>query len=201
MAILFFFVRHFLFLFFRVAYRLKVEGVENLPDGGAIIAANHLSFFDPPLIAAACPKMPHFLARKNLFDNPVFGLLISSLNAHPIGVNDSNLAVLRKMTQYLKEGEKVTLFPEGKRSPTGEIQPFLLGAALLASKSGCPIVPCAIQGTYEIWGKQRQFPLPWGRVIVSFGKPLYWTDYNQGTSKEGQIKMTHDLESSVRAMI
>ena len=162
--------------FFRLFYKHKEFGLENLCPGGAIIAANHVSFYDPPLISVSTPEEIHFLARKSLFDHLFFGWLIRRLNAHPVSGDASDVSVLRTILKLLKEGKKVLLFPEGTRK-TGEIEEVKEGLGLLAQKSGCPIIPAYIFGVDQIWSRERRFPKLTGKTRVVFGQAIDPKDF------------------------
>ena len=116
-----------------------------LPEAGiyphaAIIAPNHFSFLDPPLIAVSMHEEIHFLASSYLFHNPLFRKLITSLNAYPVSKSSSDVATFRTICNLLKQGKKVLIFPEGTRSHDGAISPFKKGLGMLAKKSSCPVI-------------------------------------------------------------
>ena len=160
-------------LYFKLFYRLKVEGLENLPSGGALIAPNHVSFFEPPLICAALPEEVEFLARETLFAHPILGTLIRLLNAHPIKPGEGDLATFKLMAEMLTEGKKVVIFPEGKRSYNGRLLPLQSGAARLSLRTKTPIVPVRIQGAFEVWPRGRKWPRPFGKSTCTFLPPIY----------------------------
>lgn len=168
---LYWFVIHSMGLFFLVFYRHKVYGLENYTKGGAIIAGNHTSFYDPPLVSISCPEEIHFLARKTLFRNSLFGWFIRSLNSHPVGGAGSDVASFRTVLKLLVEGKKVLLFPEGTRNKDGLGQ-MQGGLGLLSIKSGCPIIPVYIRGADKVFGRGRKFPKLWGKTSVTFCKPI-----------------------------
>lgn len=156
-------------IFFKLFYRLKIYGVENVRSGAAIIAANHVSFYDPPVLSISCPEEVHFLAKESLFRIPLFGRFIKMLNAHPVARGASDASVFRSILGILKEGKKVIVFPEGNRSQDGAIQPLEKGLGFLVQKSQCRVIPAYIEGTFSVWPKGRAFPKPFGRITVVFG--------------------------------
>lgn len=166
---------------------------------GAIIAANHTSFFDPPLIAASWPEPIHFLARKTLFDVPFLRPLITKLNAHPLkGTND--LSAFKQAAALLAEGKKILIFPEGTRSDDGKLAPFKTGVAMLAERTKAPIIPCYIHGSFEAWPKQSRFPKPFGyKTACIFGSPIYSEAF--GTGKEAQAAITKHLHQEIRKLL
>ena len=156
---------------FRAYFRQQVEGVESVPDSGAfVLAANHVSYLDPPVLGVACPRRVHFMAKAELFDIPVLGLVIRQLGAFPVHRNGADRQAIRWALQLLDEGRVVGVFPEGTRSRSGKLLNPQGGAALLALKAGVPVVPAGIWGTGDVDGPFH-FPKP-VRIGVRFGKPL-----------------------------
>jgi cytidylate kinase len=143
---------------FRFFYNIEVIGKENLQEGPAILACNHVSFLDPPLVGCFSGCNTHFLARSSLFRHFIFGKLISFLNAHPISGNAQDMELFDKVDAIFDLGEKVVMFPEGKRSRDGHILPFKRGIGFIIEKS-CPVVyPVYIDGAYEIWSRNHRWP-------------------------------------------
>jgi 1-acyl-sn-glycerol-3-phosphate acyltransferase len=148
----------------RTAFRYRVVGAENVPlHGGVVIAANHISNLDPPLLGIAVPRPVSYMAKKELFAMPVLGTVISHLNAFKVDRDAGGTAALRASLRMLKEGRCVGIFPEGGRNLTGTNQEKA-GAAFLAAAAGVPVVPAALIGTRKL--------RPFGRVTVVFGEPL-----------------------------
>lgn len=136
--------------------RWKVEGADNLPrQGGVVIVANHTSFWDPVVVGCAFKRRVFFMAKEELFRIPLFGTLITLLGAFPVQRDRIDRRALRLAMQKLSAGHPVVIFPEGRRSHTGELLKPQLGAALLAIKGGVPILPVALHGTRGIIGKVR----------------------------------------------
>lgn len=156
-------------VFFKTFYDFKVEGLENIPKSGAlIIAGNHLSNADPPAIGAfaGLVRDSRFMAKKELFAIPVLGWFfrrcgyISVDRKRAIG----DFGALEEAIAALERGESVIMFPEGTRSKTGKPQKPKSGVGLLVYKTGAPVLPVKVQGTFG-W--------PWVRHIrVKFGTPF-----------------------------
>lgn len=186
--------RSFLKGFFWAFYGHKVY----LPKGicypkGVIIAANHASFFDPPLISVSWPEPIHFLARKTLFDVPLLSPIIRGLNAHPLA-SGSELSAFKAACRLLQEGKNILIFPEGTRSAEGAIAPFKSGASLLALKAKVPIVPAYIHGSFKAWPRHNKLPLPFGyQTACVFGEPIF-------AEALGQEELTKKLEAAVREL-
>lgn len=148
----------------RTLFGLRVVGADNVPPtGGVIVAANHISNFDPPLLGVAVPRPVSYMAKKELFAMPVLGSLIRHLNAFSVDRQAGGTAALRASLRMLKEGRCVGIFPEGGRNVRGTNEEKA-GAAFLAAASGAPVVPAAIVGTRSL--------RPFKRVTVVFGEPI-----------------------------
>lgn len=163
-------VLRFLFrLLFLTVFRWKVEGKENIPThGGAIIAPNHISLWDPPLMGAALSRRIHFMAKEELFSYPVFRWIITQLKAFPVKRGAADRNAIRTAVTLLEQGELVGLFPEGTRGKNGVLGPAEPGVLMIAVKANVPIIPVAIIGTDKV----GRFPILFPRFIVRFGKPL-----------------------------
>ena len=132
----------------RVVSSWEVRGREHIPrTGGLIVASNHISFFDPPLIGIATVRELHVLAKEELFRPPVFGSLIRTFNAIPIRRGVADLSGLSKAMEVLKGGESLIMFPEGSRMRDGELHPARPGVGMLAVGTDARIVPCYISGS------------------------------------------------------
>ncbi len=182
-------------LFFKSCFRLKIYGLEHFRPGAAVIAANHASFYDPPVLSISCPEEVHFLAKGSLFDVPILGSLIKTLNSHPVARGASDAAVFRTMVELLQEGKKLILFPEGKRSETGDLLPLERGLAFLVQKAGCRVIPAYIQGTFKAWPRGRKFPKLFGKISVTFGSSVEW---EEGVDKKlAQANLTKRVEEGI----
>lgn len=150
----------------------RVFGVENVPvTGPVILAANHVSFADPPLIGSALPRAISYLARDSLFDSPGLGWLIRQLNAVPVDRDGGGAAGLKAILDRLHAGGGIILFPEGTRSRDGRLQPARSGVGLTVIKSEAPVVPVRLFGMFEAWPRSRALPRP-GRITLKFGRPM-----------------------------
>ncbi|MBS0655119.1 MAG: 1-acyl-sn-glycerol-3-phosphate acyltransferase [Verrucomicrobia bacterium] len=167
---------------------------EGIYPGGAIIAANHASHFDPPLIAISWPEPIHFLARKSLFDVPLLRPVITRLNAHPLG-GKHDLSSLKLACRLLQEGKKILVFPEGTRSTDGEISEFKNGISLLAKRSGCPVIPTYIHGSFDLWPRSRALPRLCGkRTACVFGKPIWFQPENEENQELFADRIKQEIE-------
>ncbi len=150
----------------------RVLGVENVPvTGPVILAANHVSFADPPVIGSALPRAISYLARDTLFDSPGLGWLIRQLNAVPVDRDGGGASGLKAILDRLHAGGGIILFPEGTRSPDGRLQSARSGVGLTVIKSEAPVVPVRLFGMFEAWPRSRALPRP-GRITLKFGRPV-----------------------------
>jgi cytidylate kinase len=172
--------------FFKTFFRLRISGLEHFRPGAGILAANHCSNYDPPVLSISCPEEIHFLAKESLFKVPFLGWLIRILNSHPVSRNASDAQTFRHVLQLLQSGKKIILFPEGKRSITGELEPFERGLAFIAMKAKVPIFPAYIQGTFAAWPTGRKLPKLFGKITVSFGSAIEWSEFEGLGKREAE---------------
>jgi 1-acyl-sn-glycerol-3-phosphate acyltransferase len=169
---IYWFMRALFIVFFRVLGHWEVRGHEHVPpEGSVLIAPNHLSFLDPPLIGCALRRPGWFMAKAELFHIPGFAWLIRGMHAYPVRRDRVDRAALKRTLEYLKEGQIVCVFPEGTRSATGELGPIELGIGMLALRSGAPIVPVGIRGTDRMLPRDAKWVRP-AKIRVQFGPPL-----------------------------
>ena len=166
---------------FTLAFSLRIQGQRNMPQTGpALVVANHQSFLDPPAIGVAARRPLVYLARKTLFRNPYFAALIRSLNAVPIDQQGVGKEGLKTILTQLQLGKAVVVFPEGERTPTGNMRPLKSGIHLLIKRTQAPIVPVGIAGAYDAWPSWRPYPIPAplflpagpGTIAIAIGKPF-----------------------------
>lgn len=175
----------------------RVVGLENIPrEGGVLFASNHASYVDPPLAWAAAYRRRHIwgIAKSELWDNRVIAYLLDCIGVLPIHRGSTDKALFRMSLDLLARGETVGMFPEGSRSADGELQPARPGIALLVQKSGVPVVPIAVMGTFEMLPRGASRPRP-ARLIVAFGKPL---TFPPKTSREA---ITDAIMASIAEMM
>jgi 1-acyl-sn-glycerol-3-phosphate acyltransferase len=161
-------------LWFRLYGRWTVIGLENVPmTGPLLVVANHVSDLDPFLgwSAIYVRRRMWGIAKVELWANRASAYLMACIGAIPVKRNTADRTMIRTVLDLLARGEAVGLFPEGTRSPDGRLQPAQPGLALLAEKSGAPILPVALLGTYEMLprGRKRLRRVP---LKVVFGKPM-----------------------------
>lgn len=155
----------FTLLFIRV-----IRGRDLIPrQGGFIVACNHISFWDPPLVGDAIPREVHFLAKEELFRNRAFAFLIGNLNAIPIRRGLVDPRGVKSALEVVSHGEGLVMFPEGGRVRDGTLKPALPGVGLLSVKAGVPVVPAYIRGSDAI----KRAILRLSHIDITFGEPYF----------------------------
>jgi 1-acyl-sn-glycerol-3-phosphate acyltransferase len=157
---------------FKVYFRWQVYNAERVPlEGGVILASNHASFLDPPLVGAGLRRGINYLARENLFRFPVMGWVLRQWQVVPVDRDGGGAAGLRAILDRLLAGGAIILFPEGTRTRDGKLHPARSGIGLTVIKSTAPVVPVRVFGTFEAYGRHLGFPRPY-RVAVKYGQPM-----------------------------
>jgi 1-acyl-sn-glycerol-3-phosphate acyltransferase len=166
---------------FRALYKFyfgwRVYNAERVPvKGPVILASNHASFLDPPLVGAGLRRDINYLARDTLFRFPVVGWVLRNWNSVPVDREGGGAAGLRAILDRLLDGGAIILFPEGTRSRNGNLQPARSGIGLTVIKSTAPVVPVRVFGTFGAFGRHMHFPIPRHRVAVKYGRPLLFAE-------------------------
>jgi 1-acyl-sn-glycerol-3-phosphate acyltransferase len=164
----------------KIGFRLKIIGLENFPDKPFIVAANHTSLLDPPIVGAACNRyIVYFMVKQELFEMPVIRHWSKSVNCIPVRRGDNSIKGLRETLKKIKEGKVVGIFPEGTRSVDGELREAKVGTGFLIAMAKVPVVPIYVYGTAEAFPKGKK--VKWGtRVGALIGKPLMPEDLGIG---------------------
>lgn len=184
---------------FRVLFNYECVGEEYLPrSGGAIVAANHPSYLDPVLLSLEVTRPIRFMAWDALFRVPLLGRLIRAFGAFPVDTSRGRGRSAYETARGLViEGEVVGLFPEGRRSRAGWMEPTLReGAARLALETGAPLVPASIIGAFRAWPHFRSLPRP-ARIRVRFHEPIDPATYQKLPEDEGVAALLGELRRRV----
>ena len=152
-----------------VYFRLRGLGREHIPAGGVILAANHRSFLDPFAIGCCLGRPIYFVAKQELFENPLIGWILNCLGAFPIRRGESDEESVKTSRILLQRGEPVVIFPEGTRIAAGSLGRPRRGVGRLALESGAPVVPIAVSGSERARDGYRIRPV---KVHIRFGAPL-----------------------------
>jgi len=158
-----------LFFRFRILHRERV-----IQTGPVILAMNHQSFLDPPLAGNACDRAVYFLAKRSLMNAPVLGWLLRKLNVIPVDLAGNDRSALKALIRILRSGQCVLVFPEGTRTPDGNLQPAEPGVGLVIAKTGAPVVPMRIFGAFNAWPIGGRLRL-WRKITIVVGEPLHFS--------------------------
>jgi long-chain acyl-CoA synthetase len=188
----------------RTAFRVRVSGIENLAaDMPLVITPNHTSYLDPVVLSAS---LPWSRLRRTfwagwvgvMYTGPLTRFVSRAAQVLPVDPDRDLAAALRTARDLLRQGYSIVWFPEGRRSPTGELGPFFGGVGRLVLETGALVVPTAIRGTFEAWPKQRRLPRI-RPVSVTFGEPLRLRESNAEGRAATRISAT--VENAVRALL
>ena len=175
----------------KVLWRARAFGAEHVPrDGPVIVACNHRSYLDPPMLGTYCPRPLAYMAKAELFAIPLLGPAIRAVGAYPVDRDGSPTAAIKRSLEVLRGGGAIGIFPEGTRNLDGTVQ-AREGVALLAALSKAPVVPAALVGTGDA--------LRFHQIKVAFGPPLRLPEDRKAT-REDLAKFTDDVMSAIAAL-
>ncbi len=180
--------------------RLKVIGLENIPAETAVYAANHTSYMDTPVVFASLPFQFRILAKKELWGMPFIGWYLNRSGQIPIDTENprATLSSLGNGIRTLRDGLSVFVFPEGGRTPDGQLQPFLNGAAYLAIRAQVPLVPIALIGVYDLLPMHtRHFYTARSPLKLVIGKPML----TAGRTLRESEALTEELRAAIAELI
>lgn len=181
--------------------RLKVIGRENIPkEGGLIVAANHTSYLDPPLVGLALwpYRKLYYVAKTELFKIPILGFILRLVNAFPVKRGKPDRLALKRASHLLKKGEAVCIFPEGTRSRDGKLQPPELGISLLVLLSGAPVLPVAVINTDKALPRGAIMLHP-AKIRIYIGQAFY--PEVQGTTKDMRKEIAHQVMKRIGELL
>ena len=180
--------------------RRRVRGRDNIPGQGAlIITANHLNSIDPPLVASVLGRRAAFMAKEELFRPRIAGCIMGGLGAFPTSKGQPDRVALRKAMQWLADGRALVIFPEGMRSKSRQLKPAFPGAALVAQRSGAPIVPIGISGTEKIKGLGWLLHRP--TLTVNIGRPFTLPAVDGRMTKEELAGLTDEIMGRIAELL
>ena len=171
---------------YQICFRGEIAGLENLPaTGGYIVAANHASLLDPPIVGLYLPRQVQFFARQTLWRPGLASWWLNSVGCIPVDRDGGgDIGALKNVLKALKDGRVIILFPEGTRSPDGKLRAPKAGVGFVACHSQAPVVPARIFGSSEAFGRSGKLR-PGTPVAVTYGRPLLPSDYdNPGAGRE-----------------
>ena len=194
----------FVWLFCRLAFKIKFFGVENIPATGAcIITPNHVTYIDPIWITIPVKRRIYYMAWDKPFRIPVLGLLMRMFGAFPVNLDvAADASAQREAIELLRNGRALMIFPEGGRTRTGKLMPFKMGAFRMAVAYGIPILPVSIEGGGKIWPASRRLPRP-GKLTITYHPPIPVERISEDATKSEVrerarqlAKITHDVVAS-----
>jgi 1-acyl-sn-glycerol-3-phosphate acyltransferase len=160
-------------------FRGEIVGMENFPTSGPfLIASNHASHLDPPFVGSQVSRQMRFFARKSLWNTRILAWWLDMVETIPVERDSGDVGAIKRVLQALKDNRVVVLFPEGTRSPDGHLQKPKAGVGLMACKTGVPVVPCHVFGSFAAFGKGAKIPHFGSPVTVVFGPAIPASDYD-----------------------
>lgn len=190
-------------LFAKTYFRVRYVNPERVPvSGPCILAANHTCYYDPFFLGTGTRREIYYLARSSAFFFPL-GAFLSRCNAVPMDREGGGVQGMLKIIDILKQGNGITLFPEGTRSLDGRIQSAKAGIGLIVIKSGAPVLPIRIFGAYEAWNRSMILPRP-RRVLVKYGRMLDFSKLvaeAENCPKERQKQIYQEVSDTIMAAI
>ncbi len=185
-------IRLTLLAIFKIFFRIKVKGKENLPaEDGVILMSNHISAFDPPLLAAVFSRPVRFMAKKELFENPIMRFVLFLADAFPVDRSKNDITAVKNALSVVKNGGVLGIFPEGTRRPEGKLGTPKSGSVMLAIKSGAPIVPIGIKNIKKE-----------GRITINIGESFKMDQFSKRKlSKAERKKASKYIKNKIEAEV
>ena len=186
----------------RIFFRLRVVHRERMINHGPVIlAANHQSFADPPLAGSVSDRAVYFLARRSLLNGWFMGWILPKLNVIPVDSETGrDRTALKALIRILRAGHGTLVFPEGQRTPDGDLQPALPGLGLVIAKTLAPVVPMRIFGAYQAWPIDQKWPRP-GRITIVVGEPIFFTPQDiEASGKELYQRLSQRVMDAIAAL-
>ena len=173
----------------RLAFRMKIEGRENMPkDGACFVCCNHLSNWDPVFLAVSVKRPVHFMAKKEIFSVPVLKNIVTLLGAFPVDRENADITAIKTALNHIKHGNALGIFPQGTRcrGKAPETLPIKSGTGMMVYKTECDVIPVSIYTKdYKV-----SFLKP---VYVKIGKPIKFEDYNAGEKSQEEYQRISDF--------
>ena len=177
---------------FGLILRTRVIGAENIPKEGAfILAANHVSNWDPPFLGTFIAREVNYMGKEELFKNPIMAWICRALHVFPVKRGAADKTAIKTAVKILKDGKCLGIFPEGTRSKTGKLGKAESGVSLIAAMTKAQIIPAAIVDTEKIFSKEKFLP----RLAVVYGKPMKFSGSTK--DKEALANFAQDIMSAI----
>ena len=182
-------------------FALRVVHPERMIESGPLIlAVNHASYFDPPLAGICSKRAVYYLARKSLMKWPLLGPLFPAMNVIPVERDGHDMQALREVIRKIREGHGVVLFPEGTRSRDGKLGPARGGLGFVIAKTGAPVLPMRIFGSFEAFPREAVFPRP-HPITVCIGEPILFDPAELAScDKEDYLRLSQRVMEAIAAL-
>lgn len=180
-------------IYFKIMFKVTVVGKEHVPQNGSgVLCCNHISNYDPLTMAIYLDRLPRFIAKKELFQNKIFGAFLRNVKAFPVDRQAAmDMKAFKTAIHVLKDGELLGIFAEGTRVKEGEAKAAKAGVAMFALKGNAPVIPVAISGTYQFRSEVR----------IEFGEPMTLEEYRGSRiTTETMTEITDQIMSKVQEM-
>ena len=183
------FVKKIAIIVFKILFRIKVFGEENIKDEGSLIlCSNHIHNFDPIIISIVYPRQVSWMAKKQLFKYKIPAFFLNKLGAFPVDRDEADLSTFKKSLNVLRNQGVLGIFPEGTRVKNIDLENAKPGVGLIALKSKANVLPIFIEGNYK----------PFSRINIYFGERIDLSDYhNKRVSKEDYLLVSKDILKSI----
>lgn len=187
------FAKAIILIITKIIFRIKVNGLENIPkQGPCVLCFNHRSLLDPPVLGVYIPRKLSFMAKEELFHIPVLGFLIKHLGAFPVKRGAGDIGAIKAALKILQEGKVLTMYPEGTRMKSGKVGKPKPGVALIATKAQVPVIPIAATGDYKLFHK----------ITINVGKPIVLNEYfHQKLTMEQLQEISNDIMNHIRSLM
>ena len=187
-------------LIFQLLLRRRIRGTHNVPKRGPVIlASNHVSNLDPPVVGTCIWRPCAFMAKEELFENKLFGWLLYHLYAFPIKRGAGDRGALKKALEILEGGWPLVMFPEGTRSETGEMREPEMGVAMIAYRTGAPVIPVYTHGTNRVRPKGGGIRL--AQIGVAFGEPIVFSvPEGQKAGRDDYERAAHRIMDEIKRL-
>jgi 1-acyl-sn-glycerol-3-phosphate acyltransferase len=196
----YYFFRFLISLLASLFLRRQVLSKGNMPQHtGCIVVANHLNLLDSPILGVSLGRRVYFMAKEDLFHSRIIGWMAKQFGAFSVAKGRLNRRAGRTALQLLANGQALIIYPEGKRSDDGKLGQAYSGAALLAVKSGAPIVPVGISGTRQLIGKKWFLKRP--KITLNIGQPFTLSASHDKLNQEETAHLTHEIMMHVATLL
>lgn len=195
-TLLYTFIRWLAGVLLRLIYRCERFGHQDVPASGAMLfACNHQSYLDPPMVSTMTSREIQFIARSGLFSFKPFAWLITNLNSIPLQDDGGDVTAIKEIIKRLDEDKAVLIFPEGSRSENGALGEFKRGVALLVKRAKCPVLPVALEGSFDAWPKGSAPRFFGKRVVIRYGTPIPYDDLMKDGPDAALLRLAREIET------